>query len=148
MIATPGNHEFTAQFAEDVLRGLRVAGQKELPSKYLYDAVGSRLFDVITELPEYGLTRAETRLLKQHGTELAARLPLRTAVAELMMTVRPRATAARGSKSVPASGNPSLVGIRTARSVHARRSASPAGTRARSRNASMLALLVETRILF
>ena len=38
--------------ANDVIAGLSQAGQKELPSKYLYDAVGSRLFDVITELPD------------------------------------------------------------------------------------------------
>ncbi len=45
------------QFADDVRSGLSRKGQKELPSKYLYDNVGSALFDAITLLPEYGLTR-------------------------------------------------------------------------------------------
>ncbi len=60
------------RFAEEVCAGLTKPGQKELPSKYLYDAVGSRLFDVITELPEYGLTRAEDRILERHTREIAA----------------------------------------------------------------------------
>lgn len=42
------------EFAADVRRGLLRAGQKELPSKYLYDDVGSALFEVISALPEYG----------------------------------------------------------------------------------------------
>src|SRR5690606_37687152 len=37
--------------------------QKELPPKYFYDARGAELFDAITELPEYYLTRAERALL-------------------------------------------------------------------------------------
>ena len=45
-------------FAADVRSGLTHAPQKELPSKYLYDEVGSALFEVITVLPEYGVTRA------------------------------------------------------------------------------------------
>ena len=72
-----------SQFAADVAAGLTKPGQKELPSKYLYDAVGSRLFDVITELPEYGLTRAEARILARHSREIEARLPAPLAVAEL-----------------------------------------------------------------
>jgi L-histidine N-alpha-methyltransferase len=54
-----------------------------LPSKYLYDAVGSRLFDVITELPEYGLTRAEDRILERHAKDIAARVSHAVAIAEL-----------------------------------------------------------------
>src|SRR5437667_59963 len=50
------------QFALDVREGLS-RFPKELPSRYLYDEVGSALFDVITLLPEYGLTRADERLL-------------------------------------------------------------------------------------
>jgi L-histidine N-alpha-methyltransferase len=71
------------QFAQEVSAGLQKAGQKELPSKYLYDAVGSRLFDVITELPEYGLTRAEDRILERRAREIAALVPHSVAVAEL-----------------------------------------------------------------
>jgi L-histidine N-alpha-methyltransferase len=54
--------------------------QKELPPKYFYDAVGSRLFERITRLPEYYLTRAELALLRRHAPELAARLQPATLV--------------------------------------------------------------------
>jgi L-histidine N-alpha-methyltransferase len=57
------------EFACDVRRGLRKA-QKELPSRYLYDELGSALFDTITVLPEYGLTRADQRLLERHAHEI------------------------------------------------------------------------------
>src|SRR5580704_7458009 len=50
-----------AEFCSDVVVGLSHPGQKELPSKYLYDEVGSALFDVICMLPEYGLSRAGMR---------------------------------------------------------------------------------------
>jgi L-histidine N-alpha-methyltransferase len=64
-----------SDFAVDVRAGLRRAGQKELPSKYLYDAIGSKLFDVIAELPEYGLTRADERLLKEHARDIVRQIP-------------------------------------------------------------------------
>jgi dimethylhistidine N-methyltransferase len=72
-----------AEFAEDVYAGLTRRGQKELPSKYLYDATGSALFEVISLLPEYGLTRADERLLQRHAHEIVARLPCPVVVAEL-----------------------------------------------------------------
>jgi L-histidine N-alpha-methyltransferase len=65
----------TAQFAADVRAGLHRPGQKELPSKYLYDPVGFTLFEAICHLPEYGLTRADERLLRTHAAELAALVP-------------------------------------------------------------------------
>src|ERR1700758_1144082 len=70
-------------FATDVRAGLTRDGQKELPSKYLYDDVGSALFEVISALPEYGLTRADERLLRRHAHDIVARLPLPVMVAEL-----------------------------------------------------------------
>src|SRR5262245_2805763 len=70
-------------FAADVRAGLTKDGQKELASKYLYDEVGSKLFEVISVLPEYGLTRADERLLRRHARDLAALLPAGTLVAEL-----------------------------------------------------------------
>ena len=70
-------------FAEDVREGLGRTGQKELPSKYLYDEVGSALFEVITKLPEYGLTRAEERILQRHSGALAERLASHGMVVEL-----------------------------------------------------------------
>ncbi len=73
----------TSDFAGDVRAGLGKAGQKELFSKYLYDEVGSALFEVITVLPEYGLSRAGSRLLRRHAEEIVARIPGRVVVAEL-----------------------------------------------------------------
>ena len=54
---------------EDVRRGL-TARRKSLPPKYFYDAAGSALFERITDLPEYYLTRTENALLE----EIAPRL--------------------------------------------------------------------------
>jgi L-histidine Nalpha-methyltransferase len=71
------------QFAEEVCAGLTKPGQKELPSKYLYDEVGSALFEVISVLPEYGLTRADQRILRQHAESIVARLSAPVIVAEL-----------------------------------------------------------------
>lgn len=71
------------EFADAVRDGLTKAGQKELPSKYLYDEVGSSLFETICVLPEYGLTRADARLLETHAQEIVDRLPLPISVAEL-----------------------------------------------------------------
>jgi dimethylhistidine N-methyltransferase len=47
---------------------------KQLPSKYFYDEVGSALFDAITVLPEYYLTRAETQILREWGWEIVRAL--------------------------------------------------------------------------
>ena len=71
------------EFAAEVRAGLTRKGQKELPSKYLYDDVGSALFEVISHLPEYGLTRADERLLRRHAGEIVERLDAPVAVAEL-----------------------------------------------------------------
>lgn len=62
----PADDVSTRQFAEDVAASLTESPRK-LPSRYLYDALGSALFDAICRLPWYGLTRAERRLLERHG---------------------------------------------------------------------------------
>jgi L-histidine Nalpha-methyltransferase len=72
-----------SEFCSDVVMGLSHPGQKELPSKYLYDPVGSALFDTICLLPEYGLSRAGMRLLERHAGEIVERVPGRAVVAEL-----------------------------------------------------------------
>ena len=59
--------------AADVVRGL-TSTPRRLPPKYFYDARGSALFDQITELPEYYVTRAETSILRARAAELMARL--------------------------------------------------------------------------
>src|SRR5579864_6783089 len=70
-------------FATEVRAGLTREGQKELPSKYLYDDVGSALFEVISTLPEYGLTRADERLLRRYAYDMVERVTKPVMVAEL-----------------------------------------------------------------
>jgi L-histidine N-alpha-methyltransferase len=72
-----------SEFCSDVVMGLSHPGQKELPSKYLYDPVGSALFDTICLLPEYGLSRAGMRLLERHAADMVERVPGPAVVAEL-----------------------------------------------------------------
>jgi L-histidine N-alpha-methyltransferase len=79
--AIPTNVSY--EFATDVRAGLTQPDQKELPSKYLYDDVGSALFEVISHLPEYGLTRADERLLRRRASEIVDRVAGPVAVAEL-----------------------------------------------------------------
>ena len=69
----PAQHDDTSvgsRFLDDVLRGLS-ARRKTLPSKYFYDAEGSRLFEAICELPEYYLTRTEMALLASIAPAIA-----------------------------------------------------------------------------
>ncbi len=70
------------QFALDVRDGL-ARSPKQLSPKYFYDEVGSALFDVITLLPEYGLSRADERLLRANAESIALRLAPGVVVAEL-----------------------------------------------------------------
>jgi dimethylhistidine N-methyltransferase len=63
-----GQHE---AFRADVLAGLSQR-QKTLPSRWLYDQRGSELFEEITRLDEYYLTRTETAILRRHVEEMAA----------------------------------------------------------------------------
>ena len=76
-----------SEFAAEVRAGLTKSGQHELPSKYLYDEVGSVLFEAICVLPEYGLTRADARLLQNHAREIVNRLPSPLQVAEQLALI-------------------------------------------------------------
>jgi L-histidine Nalpha-methyltransferase len=58
------------EFAQAVIDGLTKKGRKTLPPSWFYDEVGSALFEVITVLPEYGLTRAEARLLSDAAQDI------------------------------------------------------------------------------
>ena len=58
---------------DEVVKGL-LSPQKELPCKLFYDEVGSQLFEQITELDEYYPTRAELRIMRASGPEMALRL--------------------------------------------------------------------------
>lgn len=57
------------EFENEIREGLS-ARQKHLPSKYLYDRLGSILFEAICALPEYYLTRTERRILEQHAGDI------------------------------------------------------------------------------
>ncbi|HEY0143921.1 MAG TPA: L-histidine N(alpha)-methyltransferase [Thermoanaerobaculia bacterium] len=57
-------------FADDVRRGLG-ASPKSLPPRWFYDSVGSALFDAICNLPEYYVTRAETKILTTNAAAIA-----------------------------------------------------------------------------
>jgi dimethylhistidine N-methyltransferase len=73
-IVTPAARESGgAADGDDVVRGLG-AHPKTLPPKYFYDAQGSRLFDRITGLPEYYLTRTEQLILADCARDLARRM--------------------------------------------------------------------------
>jgi L-histidine N-alpha-methyltransferase len=83
-MATPAlSLRHVSEFAADVRESLTKPGQRELPSKYLYDEVGSALFETICVLPEYGLTRADARLLRKYAGEIVGRLRSPLQVAEL-----------------------------------------------------------------
>lgn len=60
------------EFAADVIHGLSQPG-KTLSCRWFYDAIGSDLFEQITELPEYYPTRTETRILQNCVADIAAR---------------------------------------------------------------------------
>ena len=65
----------------EVLRGL-LADRKALPPKLFYDAAGAELFERITTLPEYYLTRAELEILRARVGEIAALAGPRAALVE------------------------------------------------------------------
>ncbi len=71
----------TAEFEADVVEGLS-AGRKRIAAKYFYDGVGSRLFERITELPEYYPTRTEIKILQDHGADIAKLIPAGAALVE------------------------------------------------------------------
>jgi dimethylhistidine N-methyltransferase len=71
----------SSDFLEAVLEGLSLS-QKTLPSRFFYDEAGSALFERITEVPEYYLTRAEIALLDSFGAELKENVPPGAAVVE------------------------------------------------------------------
>ena len=56
--------QYRNMIAGDIIAGLS-AGQRYIPSKYFYDAQGSKLFEDICRLPEYYPTRTEMAILKK-----------------------------------------------------------------------------------
>jgi len=69
----------------EALTGLdkRSGEQKTLPPWLFYDELGSQLFDQITEVPEYYLTRTERALFKAHADEIVSALNAPVTIAEL-----------------------------------------------------------------
>ena len=65
----PESNKTKKTFAEEISRSLNQK-QKSISPKFFYDIKGSELFDKICNLPEYYLTRTETKLLKTIGSEL------------------------------------------------------------------------------
>ena len=61
---------YDAELARDVMQGLAQT-PKTLPSKYFYDAAGSKLFQQIMDLPEYYPTRTEFKILEEQKAEIA-----------------------------------------------------------------------------
>jgi len=77
---SPADRSALEQFASDVEYYLALT-PRQLPSRYFYDALGSALFEAITQLPWYGITRAERALLAHRGREILAHAePLSTLV--------------------------------------------------------------------
>lgn len=68
---TPGISPQIDSFRHDVTFGLQQS-QKQIPCKYLYDELGSALFDQICELDEYYVTRTETEIMRMHADEIGA----------------------------------------------------------------------------
>jgi dimethylhistidine N-methyltransferase len=66
--------EADTHLLNEILLGL-TGEKKTLPSKLLYDATGSELFQRITELPEYYLTRTEKKLLAARAADIVASVP-------------------------------------------------------------------------
>jgi L-histidine N-alpha-methyltransferase len=63
-------HPKMGDLRAEAVAGLR-RSQKALPCKYFYDALGARLFEAITELPEYYPTRTELGIMSRSGQEMA-----------------------------------------------------------------------------
>src|SRR5579872_2956892 len=70
---SPSARADQSQFAEDVAYYLSLA-PRQLPSQYLYDDLGSALFEAICRLPWYPIARVERELLRLHAPEIFARV--------------------------------------------------------------------------
>jgi dimethylhistidine N-methyltransferase len=82
LAADVGDVSIRKAFAADVAEYLQ-RRPRQLPSKYLYDALGSALFEAICRLPWYRITRAESALLSRHAPEIFAGVKQPLVLAEL-----------------------------------------------------------------
>jgi dimethylhistidine N-methyltransferase len=81
MIRSDSEEEARENFARDVVAGL-TAERKALRPKYFYDEEGSRLFEEITQVPEYYPTRTEIGILEEKGASIAHLIPAGGALVE------------------------------------------------------------------
>jgi L-histidine Nalpha-methyltransferase len=82
-VSVVGDPESGGSLLQEILLGL--TGEKVLSSKFLYDATGSELFQRITALPEYYLTRTEKKLLGERAPDIVAGIPLETGRARALV---------------------------------------------------------------
>ena len=94
----------------DVIEGL-AQDPKRIPSRYLYDAVGSRLFEVICRLPWYKITRGEIALLEEQATEILSELGPTPTVIELGAGSGEKLSLLLGASGQPAAFHVHLVDI-------------------------------------
>ena len=81
-VASRPSEASRAAFAEDVAHYL-TQSPRQLPSRYLYDDLGSSLFEAICRLPWYRIAKTEQSLLSAHATSIFSRLPAISTVVEL-----------------------------------------------------------------
>jgi dimethylhistidine N-methyltransferase len=81
-LVRPGKTASIDDFAREIALGLR-STPKRIPCRFFYDAVGSRIFEDICELPEYYLTRAEDEILADRSARIAALVPEGSDLVEL-----------------------------------------------------------------
>jgi len=81
-IGVPSSHTDHRQFADDVAYYLSLT-PRQLPSRYLYDELGSALFEAICRLPWYRITRLEQDLLRRHANDVFTRLTGLSTLVEL-----------------------------------------------------------------
>lgn len=94
----------------DVTEGL-AQDPKRIPSRYLYDAVGSRLFEAICRLPWYKITRGESALLEEQASEILSELGPTPTVIELGAGSGEKLSLLLGASGQPASFHVHLVDI-------------------------------------
>ncbi|MGB4362225.1 MAG: L-histidine N(alpha)-methyltransferase, partial [Rhodoferax sp.] len=72
------HHDSAEHIRQELLQGLTAnpqPGGATVAPKFLYDALGSRLFEAITELPEYYPTRTEAAIFSTHAQAMARAAP-------------------------------------------------------------------------
>jgi len=103
-------HTASLAMVRDVVEGL-AQEPKRIPSRYLYDAVGSRLFEAICRLPWYKITRGESALLERQSCAILSGLWPAPTVIELGAGSGEKASLLLGSGGQSASARVHLVDI-------------------------------------